>query len=396
LVNLASPEFWIALLQIIGVNIVLSGDNAVVIALAARGLPAGQQKRAVAWGSGAAVVMRIVLTIVAVQLLLLPYLKLVGAVLLLWIAVKLLIPGKESEGHGTASSSLASAVRTILLADLVMSLDNVIAVAAAAKGSTVLLILGLAISIPLVVFASRLLLTLMDRVPVIITLGAALLGWVAGEMAVTDPVAKGWVDAQAAFLYDAASAVVPAFLHYAASAAGAIGVVLVGTWLASRATRAARKVAPVAVAQAPGRLQRVLLAVDGSEGAAKAVRHLIALGQNLREPKPLDVHLLNVQRPVSGDVATFVAGETLDDYYRERSEHALAPARALLAAAGLAPHEHRRVGDPGPLISEVARVEGSDLIVMGARGLGTHTGALLGSVARSTVENAGIPVLLVK
>ena len=173
-------------------------------------------------------------------------------------------------------------------------------------------------------------------------------------------------------------------------------MVLVGTWLASRATRAARKVAPVAVAQAPGRLQRVLLAVDGSEGAAKAVRHLIALGQNLREPKPLDVHLLNVQRPVSGDVATFVAGETLDDYYRERSEQALAPARALLAAAGLAPHEHRRVGDPGPLISEVARVEGSDLIVMGARGLGTHTGALLGSVARSTVENAGIPVLLVK
>jgi len=150
-VNLASPEFWIALLQIIGVNIVLSGDNAVVIALAARGLPAGQQKRAVAWGSGAAVVMRIVLTIVAVELLRMPYLKLVGAVLLLWIAVKLLIPGKESEGHGTASSSLASAVRTILLADLVMSLDNVIAVAAAAKGSTVLLILGLAISIPLVV-----------------------------------------------------------------------------------------------------------------------------------------------------------------------------------------------------------------------------------------------------
>ena len=109
-----------------------------------------------------------------------------------------------------ASSSMASAVRTILLADLVMSVDNVIAVAAAAKGSTVLLIVGLAISIPLVVFASRLLLTVMDRVPVIITLGAALLGWVAGEMAVTDPVAKGWVDAQAAVLYNAASAVVPA------------------------------------------------------------------------------------------------------------------------------------------------------------------------------------------
>ena len=223
--NLASPEFWIALVQIIGVNIVLSGDNAVVIALAARGLPAANQKRAVAWGSGAAVVMRIVLTIVAVELLRMPYLKLAGAGLLLWIAVKLLVPGDESEGHGVAGTSLAAAIKTILIADLVMSLDNVIAVAAAAKGNTTLLIVGLAISIPLVIFASRLLLTLMDRFPVIITLGAALLGWVAGEMAISDPVAKGWVDAHAAIL------------HYLAPATGAIGVVLLGNWLASRARR---------------------------------------------------------------------------------------------------------------------------------------------------------------
>src|SRR5215216_367362 len=123
----ASPEFWVALLQIIGVNIVLSGDNAVVIALAARGLPADQQKRAVAWGSGAAVVMRIVLTIVAVELLRLPALKLVGSVLLFWIAVKLLMPEEGGEGHGSEHGSMAAAIKTILLADLVMSLDNVIA-----------------------------------------------------------------------------------------------------------------------------------------------------------------------------------------------------------------------------------------------------------------------------
>jgi YjbE family integral membrane protein len=379
-----SLEFWIALLEIIGVNIVLSGDNAVVIALAARSLPPLQQKRAVAWGSGAAVVMRIALTIVAVELLRLPYLKLAGAVLLVWIAVKLLVPGEESEGHGAATSSLPAAIKTILIADLVMSLDNVIAVAAAAKGNTVLLIAGLAISIPLVVFASRLLLTLMDRFPAIITLGAALLGWVAGEMAITDPAARGWVEAQAVFL------------HYVAPAAGAIGVVLVGKWLASRAAGTARKVSPVAAAHAPGRLQRILLAVDGSKGAAKAVRHLIALRENLREPRTLDVHLLNVQRPVTGDVATFVPGETLDDYYRERSEQTLAPARVLLAAAGLAPHEHRRVGDPGQIIAEVAQAEDCDLIVMGTRGLGTHTGALLGSVAQGTAEQAGVPVMLVQ
>src|SRR5262245_48192211 len=135
-----SPEFWIALMQIIGVNIVLSGDNAVVIALAARGLPAHQQKQAVAWGSGAAVVMRIVLTIVAVELLRLPYLKLVGAGLLLWIAVQLLQPEDEEGSHGAVVTGMAAAIKTILLADLVMSLDNVIAVAAAAKGNTFLLI----------------------------------------------------------------------------------------------------------------------------------------------------------------------------------------------------------------------------------------------------------------
>lgn len=379
--NYASPEFWFALLQIIGVNIVLSGDNAVVIALAARGLPADKQKRAVAWGSGAAVVMRIALTIVAVELLRLPYLKLVGAGLLLWIAIQLLAPEDESEGHGTTGTSLAAAIKTILLADLVMSLDNVIAVAAAAKGSTVLLVAGLAISIPLVVFASRLLLTLMDRFPVIITLGAALLGWVAGEMAISDPAVKVWVDAQAAFL------------HYAAPAAGAIGVVLFGRWLAARAAPA---VLPAAVAHVPGHLQRVLLAVDGSEGAAQAVRRLIMLRQDLRAPGDLELHLINVQRPVSGDVSTFVSGETLDDYHRERSEKAFTPARALLEAAGLACQEHRHVGAPGPTIARVAQEQNCDLIVMGTRGLGSHTAALLGSVAQGTLEHSSVPVMVVR
>ncbi len=385
--SFTSPEFWIALLQIIGVNIVLSGDNAVVIALAARSLPADQQKRAIAWGSGAAVVMRIGLTIVAVELLRLPYLKLVGAALLLWIAVQLLIP-EEGEGvHGKPVTSLAAAIKTILLADLVMSLDNVIAVAAAAKGNTFLLVVGLAVSIPLVIFASRLLLTLMDRFPVIITLGAALLGWVAGDMAVTDPVDKPWVDAQAAFL------------HWGVPLIFAVAVVVVGKWLATRkvaARLAAAAPAAVPAAKVPGHLQRVLLAVDGSEGAAKAVRHLLALRGDLREPGALEVHLVNVQRPVSGDVARFVPGQTLDDYHHERSDEALAPARALLAAAGIAHQDHRQVGEPGPIIADVAREQGCDLIVMGTRGMGSHTAALIGSVAQGAIEHSDVPVLLVK
>ncbi len=387
---LGDPLFWFGLLQIIGVNIVLSGDNAVVIALAARGLPESQRKQAVMWGSAAAVVMRIGLTVVAVELLRLPYLKLVGAALLLWIAVQLLIPEDEGESHGAGNSSLMAAVRTILLADLVMSLDNVIAVAAAAKGNTVLLIIGLAISIPLVVFASRLLLTLMDRFPIIITLGAALLGWVAGDMAVTDPVDKPWVDLNAAFL------------HWGAPLAGAIGVVVVGKWLAARkmaartAPAAAAAAAASAGAAAPTSLKRVLLAVDGSEGSVKAAQQLLALRNDLRYGQGLAVELLNVQRPVSGDVSRFVPGQTLEDYHQERGDQALVPVRAVLDAVGLAHRDHTRVGEPGPTIAEAARELGCDMIVMGSRGLGANTGALLGSVAQGTLEYATVPVLLVR
>jgi YjbE family integral membrane protein len=220
-----TPHFWTGLLTIIWVNIILSGDNAVVIALAARSLPPHQQKKAVFWGAGAAVILRIVLTIVAVELLKFPYLKLVGGALLLWIAVKLLVP-EDDQGDGIESSAnLWSAIKTILIADLVMSLDNVIAVAAAAKGSLLLLILGLAISIPLVVFGATVLMRLMERWPVIITIGAGILGWVAGEMAVTDPVIAQWVNDNAGWL------------HWAAPAAGAVLVVVVGKWLAARAER---------------------------------------------------------------------------------------------------------------------------------------------------------------
>jgi YjbE family integral membrane protein len=191
---IASPQgFLVPLLQIIGINIVLSGDNAVVIALASRSLPPAQQRKAVIWGSAAAIVMRIVLTLTAVALLNMPYLKLIGSVFLIWIGVGLL---NNDEGNGEIESSqdLAAAIRTILVADLVMSLDNVLGVAAAAKGNFLLLIFGLGISIPIVIFGANMLLRLMERFPIIITVGAALLGYVAGEMAVTDPAVSDWVD----------------------------------------------------------------------------------------------------------------------------------------------------------------------------------------------------------
>ena len=394
---MGTAAFSMALLQIIGINIVLSGDNAVVIALAARALPQKQQKAAILWGSGAAVVMRIVLTIVAVELLRLPYLKLVGAVLLLLIAVKLLIPEHEGEGGSATTATLASAIRTILIADLVMSLDNVIAVAAAAKGSLMLLIIGLAISIPLVIFGSTMLLKLMERWPVIITIGAALLGWVAGEMAVSDPSVTEWVEANAEYL------------HRVVPAAGAVLVVIVGKMLAARVVAEAPALVemgvPVAAAPAasaalagvqPGFFNRIVLPVDASDNAARAVEYAIALRRHQSAPEALDVHLLNVQRPVSGDVASFVSKEALHGYHREQSTKALERARGLLDAAGVKYNVHMLVGRPWEVISEYASRNHADHIVMGTRGLATYTGGAVGSVASGVLQRSTVPVVVVK
>jgi YjbE family integral membrane protein len=182
----ASADFWIGLLKIIWINIVLSGDNAVVIALAARSLRPEEQRRAIFWGSGFAVFLRIGLTLVAVQLMAQPFLQIVGGLLLLWIGVQLLDEEAESDEDAQTHDNLIAAIRTILVADLVMSLDNVIGVAAAAKGNLVLLVLGLGISIPLVVFGSAFMIGLMTRWPIVVRLGAGLIGWVAGETLVSD------------------------------------------------------------------------------------------------------------------------------------------------------------------------------------------------------------------
>ncbi len=212
-----TPEFWFALGQIVLINIVLSGDNAVVIALACRSLPPTQQKKAIIFGSVGAIVLRIVLTFFAVYLLTLPFLKLIGAALLLWIGVSLLRQ-EDGESDLAGHANLLAAVKTIVLADLVMSLDNVIGVAAAAKGSLPLLVIGLVISIPLIVYGSTFILKLMNRFPIIITIGAGLLGWVAGEMALSDPSIAEW-------------AVQQPTLHAMAPALGAGFVVAVGEWL---------------------------------------------------------------------------------------------------------------------------------------------------------------------
>jgi YjbE family integral membrane protein len=216
--DLTSGAFWGALGSIVLANVVLSGDNAVVIAMAARSLPLGQQKKAIVWGSAAAIVMRIVLTLAAVEMLRWPWLKVIGGVLLLYIGVSLLGEEDDHASQQQHAGGLVAAIRTILVADLVMSLDNVLAVAAAAQGDAPLLVIGLAVSIPLIVFGSTLLLGVMERFPVIITLGAALLGFLAGEMMLTDPAVS---DRFGAISEDTVNA---------AGAIGAVFVVGVGLW----------------------------------------------------------------------------------------------------------------------------------------------------------------------
>lgn len=222
---LQSVDFWIGLLKIVWINIVLSGDNAVVIALAARTLPLGQQRKTFFLGSGAVVVLRTALTAVAATLLELPFFQIAGGLLLLWIGVQLLGDREAGLGEVKENGTLMAAVRTILIADLVMSMDNVIAVAAVAKGDMVLLILGLAISIPLVIFGSTLMIKLMERFPIIVTFGAALIGWVGVETIVGDVALKG-ILAQAPWL------------HYAATALGSILVVGLGQELQNRRAKA--------------------------------------------------------------------------------------------------------------------------------------------------------------
>ncbi len=224
---------WGAILQIIVIDILLGGDNAVVIALACRNLPKEQRLKGILWGTAGAIVLRVILIAFAVALLQVPFLKLVGGALLVWIGVKLLLPGEEDEhGNLQGGTTLWSAIKTIIIADLVMSVDNVIAIAGAAQQADPdhqmgLVIFGLVVSIPLIIWGSTLVLKLLERFPIVITLGGALLGWIAGSMMISDiAVVRAIGEPGTA-------------LHYGAGAAGAVLVVLIGKLLGARRKPAA-------------------------------------------------------------------------------------------------------------------------------------------------------------
>jgi YjbE family integral membrane protein len=223
IMDFSNPSFWLAILQIVAIDIVLGGDNAVVIGLACRRLPERERKLGILWGMFGAVGLRVVLIFFAVTLLAVPYLKLVGAALLLWIGVKLLLPEPEEGGHHIeAGATLMSAIKTIIVADAVMSLDNVIAIAGAAGDSKFLIVFGLLLSIPIIMLGSQLVMKLMDRFPLVIVGGGALLGWIAGGMVVEDVAVKDWFTAN----LPAATWIAPLL--------GAVLVVAIGKLLAAR------------------------------------------------------------------------------------------------------------------------------------------------------------------
>ncbi|MDP3107217.1 MAG: TerC family protein [Hydrogenophaga sp.] len=235
---LTSLPFWIALGQIIMIDILLGGDNAVVIALACRKLPPKQRTKGIIWGTAGAIVLRVILIFFAMTLLALPWLKFVGAILLVWIGVKLLAPDEEGHGEMATSDKLLAAIKTIIVADLVMSVDNVIAIAGAAQNAgehqMLLVVLGLLISIPIIVWGSQLVIKLMARFPIIITAGGMLLGWIAGGMLVSDPVMAN-PDKWQWMLKLPQDDVV----KYGASVAGALLVLVVGKFVASRQAKTA-------------------------------------------------------------------------------------------------------------------------------------------------------------
>ena len=218
---------WAAVFQIIMIDILLGGDNAVVIALACRNLPKEQRIRGIIWGTAGAIVLRVILIAFALTLLAIPFLKIVGALLLLWIGIKLLLPEEDAHGNVQGGSTLLTAVKTIIIADFVMSLDNVIAIAAAANNTTAdhqlyYVIFGLVVSVPIIVWGSTIVLKLIDRFPIVVTLGAGLLGWIAGGMLVTD------------IFIERQFGVVDPAVKIAAEVIGALFVVLVGKWIISR------------------------------------------------------------------------------------------------------------------------------------------------------------------
>ena len=384
-------EFLSALAAIVVIDLVLAGDNAIVIALASRNVPRHRQRQAILWGTAGAIVTRSALTLVVVYLLKIPGLLFAGGAMLVWIAYKLLLPenGDGNAGKITAADSFWGAIRTIVVADMVMGLDNVLAVAGAAQGSFLLVVLGLLISIPIVVWGSTMLLHFVERFPGFVYLGAGVLALTAAKMISTEPYLKEYLSAH--------GLITPAL--YAVILCGVLwaGFVQNHRRLESRisariASFAQQRHGHASVAQgAKGgkAMLKILVPIDGSRNSRFAARHIIR--EFINSPA-LDVHLLNVQPPLSWHVARFVSRKSREAWHQDEAEKAMRPVMRLLDKSAVPYALHTEVGDKAKKITETARRLQCDHIVMSTARKNSLTRMLEDSVTNKVLELTSIPV----
>lgn len=382
--ELFSAEFFSALLAIIIIDLVLAGDNAIVIALAARSLPAHLRRKAILWGTFGAIAVRTAMTLVVVWLLKIPGLLLLGGALLVWIAWKLLADNQD-EGHEiSAAGTFWGAMKTIVVADAVMGLDNVLAVAGAAHGSFALVVIGLLVSIPIVIWGSQLILRYVERYPGIIYIGGAVLAWTAAKMIVSEPLAGDVLAAYPALTV----------LVYIAVLGGVLGG---GFWVnhaPARARVAVHVVDPAEAAplSAAAGMTRILLPVDASVNSLQAVEHVI--GRHAAGAA-MEVHLLHVRVPLSRYIARFLSRSDHDAYHRQEAERALAPARDLLNCSGVPHTDHVEFGDKAETIRRVAQRLGAQQIVMGTARKNSLTRVIEDSVTNRVIQIVEVPVEVV-
>lgn len=388
--ELFSTEFASALVAIIIIDLVLAGDNAIVIALAARNLPVHLRKQAIVWGTVGAIAVRTMMTLIVVWLLKVPGLLAVGGALLVWIAYKLIIDNEGDDAHKLKpSTTFWAAMNTIIVADALMGLDNVLAVAGAAQGSFLLVVVGLLVSIPIVVWGSQLILKFVVRYPAIVYVGSAVLAWTAVKMVTSEPLLEPLINDYPVLVY----------LSYAL----VIGGVLVTGFL--RNHRKVRKliaahlvhVRPTPVAAPAASVThrgttamiKILLPVDGSANSQKAARHVV---NRFLENRNIEVHLLHVRQPLSQHIARFVSARNRAAFHREAGEEALAPARGLLSLFGVPHTGHVKLGQRAETITRVARQLGVSEIVMGTARKNSLTRFLEDSVTLRVIETAQMPV----
>jgi YjbE family integral membrane protein len=384
--EILTTGFLSALLAIIMIDLVLAGDNAIVIALAARNLPPAVRTKAVVWGTAGAIAVRTVMTLIVVWLLNIPGLMLLGGLALVWIAYKLLADHDTGEKEVSAASSFWGAMKTIIIADAVMGLDNVLAVAGAAHGSFLLVVIGLLISVPIMIGGSQLILKFIERYPAIIYIGGAILAWTAATMISHEPLLKEFI---------AANPWMSALLHIAI-----IGGVLGGGYMANvgeARANVSRHVVHMegtrderwAAMKGGTDMHRVLIPVDATGNSLKAVEHVV---NRHAGDDGLEVHLVHVSTPLSLYVARFLKHGERESYHRAEAQKALEPAQALLNRFSVPYAAHAELGDKAETIHRIAQRLHADEIVMGTARKNSLTRVLEDSVTNRVIERATIPV----